>query len=256
LEIEKGRKPMRFEMMRPHQIRTAIEENWPVVLPLGVLEYHGEHLAVGMDTLVVIEMVELMSAEMDMVILPPFYYGAASYAVAPPEGNGSVQVDGDALYPLAREMFISLLRIGFRNIHFFIHHQTENFDVGMPTDLAFKFGARQAIFRFLEKERGEGWWGDDKNTDYYAHHAGGTDPFNWISGHPLMTREIIAQYPFDHADIGETSLLMALCPQGVEMERHAAGPWFTKGADKASVALGEKGRDLILMRMRKVLGGA
>lgn len=44
---------MRYELMLPHQIRTAIDENWPVILPLGVLEYHGEHLAVGMDTLVV-----------------------------------------------------------------------------------------------------------------------------------------------------------------------------------------------------------
>ena len=44
---------MRYELMLPHQIRTAIDRNWPVVLPLGVLEYHGEHMAVGMDTLAV-----------------------------------------------------------------------------------------------------------------------------------------------------------------------------------------------------------
>jgi hypothetical protein len=29
---------MRYEMMLPHQIRTAIEKRWPVVLPLGVLD--------------------------------------------------------------------------------------------------------------------------------------------------------------------------------------------------------------------------
>ena len=57
-------------------------------------------------------------------------------------------------------MFQGLLRIGFRNIHVVVHHQTENFAAGMPTDLAFKFAARQAIFAFLEKERGEGWWGE------------------------------------------------------------------------------------------------
>lgn len=42
---------MRFELMLPHQIKTAIAENWPVVLTVGVLEYHGEHSGVGMDTL-------------------------------------------------------------------------------------------------------------------------------------------------------------------------------------------------------------
>ena len=29
-------------MMPPHQIREAIAGRWPVVLPLGVLEYHSE----------------------------------------------------------------------------------------------------------------------------------------------------------------------------------------------------------------------
>jgi creatinine amidohydrolase len=72
---------MRYEMMLSHQIRRAIQENWPVVLPLGVLEYHGEHMAVGMDTLAVIKVLERLEAEIDLVILPPFYYGAASYAV-------------------------------------------------------------------------------------------------------------------------------------------------------------------------------
>lgn len=49
---------MRYELMLPHQIRTAIAQGWPVVLPLGVLEYHGEHMAVGMDTLAVVKIVE------------------------------------------------------------------------------------------------------------------------------------------------------------------------------------------------------
>jgi len=109
---------MRFEMMFPHQIRQAIVENWPVVLPLGVLEYHGEHLAVGLDTIVVIKLLEEVEQDMNLVLLPPFYYGAASYAVEAPEGTGSLHVDADQLYPFAQGMFTGLLRIGFRNIHF------------------------------------------------------------------------------------------------------------------------------------------
>ncbi len=247
---------MRYEMMLPHQIRRAIEERWPVVLPLGVLEYHGEHMAVGMDTLAVIRMLERIEAGMDLVILPPFYYGAASYAVEPPEGNGSVQVGQQALAPFAGDLFRSLLRIGFRNIHFFIHHQSENFAVGMPTDLSFKFAARQVIFAWLEEQRGEGWWGDSKMADYYAQQAAGDDPFNWIKGHPLMTPEIIAQYPFDHAGIGETSLMLALCPEAVELDRLDEARWYTRTAREASAELGWKGVRLIEEHMRKVLGAA
>jgi creatinine amidohydrolase/Fe(II)-dependent formamide hydrolase-like protein len=246
---------MRYEMMLPHQIRTAIEKNWPVILPLGVLEYHGEHMAVGMDTLAVTKMLDLLEKESDIVILPPFYYGAASFAVEPPEGNGSVHVDSSALHPFARELFTGLLRVVFRNIHVFIHHQTENFTVGMPTDLAFKFAARQAIFAFLEKTRGEGWWGKGEMADYYAQQAGGSDPFNWIKLHPLMTRETIAQYPFDHAGEGETSLMLALCPEAVDMSHlDDRQQWYVKSAAQARAETGSRARDLILAHMKSVMG--
>ena len=134
---------MRYELMLPREIRAAIDGNWPVVLAVGVLEYHGEHMAVGMDTLAVVRILEILETDANLVILPPFSYGAASYAVERPERTGTLHVDAEALMPLAKAMFTGLLRIGFRNIHLVIHHQTENFVAGMPTDLAFKLAARQ-----------------------------------------------------------------------------------------------------------------
>jgi len=244
---------MRYELMRPVHIRKAIDENWPVVLPLGVIEYHGEHLPVGMDTLAVIGCAERLEKEMDLVILPPFYYGAASYAVEGPERKGTVHVDAGVLAPFAKACFLGLLRVGFRNIHFFIHHQSENFEAGMPTDLAFKFAGRQAIFEFLETERGEGWWGDKSMADYYSQHAEGSDPFNWIQGHPLMDQDIIEQYPFDHAGQGETSLMMALYPQQVDMDSFSTEQWYTESAREASKKLGDDGVALILEHMKRVL---
>ncbi len=244
---------MRYEMMLPHQIRTAIDQKWPVVLPLGVLEYHGEHLAVGLDTLVVVRVLEQLESEMDMVVLPPFYYGAGSYTVEPPEGNGTVQVDTDALAPFALHLFRSLLRIGFRNIHAVIHHQSENFLDGMPTDLSFKLAGRRALFDHLLAERGEGWWGDNKMADYYQQHADGDNPFNWIQVHPMMDQSIIEQYDFDHAGIGETSLLMALDPSGVDMTKLSTEKWYLESAQHASVEHGQRAVDLVLERMRNVL---
>ncbi len=80
---------MRYELMFPDQIREAIDKNTPVALALGVLEYHGEHLCPGVDTLVVQRALEMVEKEMDLVLLPPFYYGAGSYAVAGPKGKGA-----------------------------------------------------------------------------------------------------------------------------------------------------------------------
>ncbi|MEO8758536.1 MAG: creatininase family protein [Devosia sp.] len=244
---------MRYEMMLPHQIRTAITERWPIVLPLGVLEYHGEHMAVGMDTLAVTEALARFEREIDIVILPPFYYGAASYAVEPPEGTGTVQVGGEKLVPFAEALFTGLLRVGFRNIHCFIHHQTENFAAGMPTDLAFRFAARQATFAFLERERGEGWWGKGEMSDYYAEHEAGSDPFNWIKTHPLMRKEVMEGYPFDHAGQGETSLMLSMRPDAVDMSRLDKTKWYAASAGEASTDLGNRGRDLILAELRRVL---
>lgn len=245
---------MRYEMMLPSQIRAALDSRWPLVLPLGVLEYHGEHMAVGMDTLAVTGVLDIRK-EMNLVILPPFYYGAASYAVEPPERNGTLHVDAEALLPFARAMFQGLLRIGFRNIHVVVHHQTANFLAGMPTDLAFKFAARQAIFAFLEKERGEGWWGNEKMADYYAQQSAGDDPFNWIKAHPLMTPDAMDGYPFDHAGEGETSLMMALSPAAVDLSRLSEDKWYARSARQASVERGLKGRERILARLRRALGG-
>ena len=244
---------MRYELMLPYQIRKAIDENWPVILPLGVLEYHAEHLGVGMDTFAVTKVVERLEKEMDMVVLPPFYYGAASSAVAAQERNGSVHVDCYELMPFATGLFRSLLKIGFRNVHGIIHHQSENFTQGMPTDLAFKTAARKVIFDFLEKERGDGWWGDEAMSDYYAQHSEGSDPFSWITFHPLMDKTIIEAYDFDHAGIGETSLMMALCPESVDMSHFDESKWFCRTAKDATAEYGEKAVSMIMDRFREIL---
>lgn len=247
---------MRYELMRPEEIRRAIREGWPVALPVGVLEYHGEHLPVGVDGLAVDEALALLELERDLVVLPTFWYGAASYAVAGPEGTGTVHVDAGVVAPFAEALFTGLLRVGFRNIHVLIHHQTENFQAGMPTDLAFRFAGRQAIFAFLEKQRGEGWWGRSDMADYYAAHAVGADPFNWIKAHPLLDAEAIRRFPFDHAGEGETSLMLALKPETVDMGKVEGGPWYTESAARASAETGRLGVDLILARLRAVLVAA
>jgi creatinine amidohydrolase len=245
---------MRYDLMRPHQIRDAIARNLPVVLPLGVMEYHGEHLPVGMDTLAVTRALDRLESTEEVVLLPAFPYGAASHAVAGPSGTGTLHIPSQALTAFAEGLFTALLRAGFRNIHALIHHQTEDFHgQGMPTDLAFRLGARQAIFAVVEAERGEGWWGTDTMRHYYE--GGGTDPFRWIRIHPLLPTGPDLAYPFDHAGAGETALMLALAPETVDPARMAENrSWFTETAPKATTEQGEAGVTLILSHLRKVLG--
>ncbi|MFA6104118.1 MAG: creatininase family protein [Victivallaceae bacterium] len=242
---------MRYELMFPEQIRKAIDENWPVVLSLGVLEYHAEHCCVGVDTLLVARAVEELEKEIKMVILPPFYYGAASFAVDSPERKGTIHVKSEVLNLFGRELFSSLLRIGFRNVYGIYYHQSENFIQGMPTDLSFKLAARQAIFEFLEKEHGEGWWGREDSADYYEkHHGKGENPFNWIQIHPLKHPSCQG----DHAGLTETSLMMAFCPEGVDMAKERK-LWYAKSADGANVEYGMQVKADVMRELRKTLSG-
>ena len=247
---------MKYELMFPDQIRKAIEEHWPVVLSLGVLEYHSEHCCLGTDTLVIVRALEILEKEINIIILPPFHYGAASYAVEPPDRNGTIHIDPDALHPFARQLFTSLLRIGFKNIHAFIHHQSEKFTAGMPTDLAFKFAARQCIFDFLNSTRGEGWWGKDESANYYSEHQKGSDPFSWINIHPFMDEESQRLYPADHAGMQETSLMMAFDPQCVDMTKFVQNRWYTAQASKANLDYGNAAKKLILQYLKATLTGS
>ena len=91
-------------------------------------------------------------------------------------------------------------------------------------------------------------------ADYYARQSVGDDPFNWIKAHPLMRSSFMEGYPFDHAGLGETSLLMALLPKGVDTSRISDEKWYSRSAREASIDLGTKGRDRILEHLRKALG--
>jgi creatinine amidohydrolase/Fe(II)-dependent formamide hydrolase-like protein len=248
---------MRLEHMRPHQIRAAIANNTPAVLAIGVQEYHGEHLPVGVDLLAVTQSLALLEAETPegLILLPAFAYGAASHAVAGPAGTGTLHLDAASFLPMAQALFAGLLNIGFRNIHGVIHHQTENFAQGMPTDLTFRLAARQAVFAHLEATRGLGWWGKGDMASYYEGHAAGDNPFNWIAIHPLMTAEVAQHLPFDHAGEGETALMLALCPDLVEPGRMAQNDtWYTATAPRATTAQGQAGVAVILAHLRGILG--
>ncbi|MBR1966596.1 MAG: creatininase family protein [Lentisphaeria bacterium] len=232
---------MQYLKMLPYQIREAIEKNTPVVFPLGVVEYHAEHLPLGVDCFTCINAIERVEKRHpEIIVLPPFYYGAASLAVAAPEKNGTVHVDALKLVPVAEEIFKGLLRVGFRNIHCFIAHQTEEFNQGMPTDLAFRLAARHTIFDWVEKESGEGWWGTEKFSDYYSN---ANNPFNWIRVHTCRENDESGEharlFPGDHAGKLETSETMAIYPELVELDRIDDTIWFARAGKEASAEYGD-----------------
>jgi creatinine amidohydrolase len=113
------------------------------------------------------------------LVVPPIWYGVASYAVGGPEKN-TVHVDADAFEGYVYCILKSLLSGGWRNIYLLIHHQYEQENL-LPMTLACMKAAKKLTFEYLEETRGRGWWGDNANAAFYAELEKTDSPWKWIT---------------------------------------------------------------------------
>jgi creatinine amidohydrolase len=63
------------ELLRPGQIRSALANKSVVYVPIGALEYHQEHLPIGLDALNAHGLTCLTASKFGGIVLPPIYYG-------------------------------------------------------------------------------------------------------------------------------------------------------------------------------------
>ena len=236
---------MKLHEMRPEQCERAQREKWPLFIPVGTIEYHGEHLPLGVDTIAVNVSLEKVEKRIDCIIAPTIWYGPSSYAVAGPE-KGTIDVDADRFEKYVSEILKGLIENGYRRIVVVIHHQYEMGQL-MPEALTIKKAAASLIFQYLEKERGRGWWGAEEMKTYYEKLSDDENPFNWIRVVPLMSPEIQRKMGYDHAGMLETSLMLAAAPDTVNLTSlENDGLWFTEDATKASVEHGEETMEMIV----------
>ena len=65
----------RLELLRPHEIRAAVDACPVVYLPLGTIEWHCEHLPVGLDALTAHGVCLRAAAAYGGLVYPPLHYG-------------------------------------------------------------------------------------------------------------------------------------------------------------------------------------
>jgi creatinine amidohydrolase len=126
--------------------------------------------------------------------------------------------------------------MGFKWIIVGVHHQqTEG-----PESLAIRQAAVEVTFEQTHAERGDAWWGKTPlpPTDQVFERIQ-----VWPSVLPMAADEGVVMA--DHAGLYETSLLMAVRPELVDMERLGMdAPWYCTTADskarKASAEAGER----------------
>ncbi len=236
---------MKLGFSFPKEIEEAKEKRVPLVIPAGTVEYHGPHCAYGCDTLIVEGLLDRLSKMKNIVIAPSIWYGPSSYAVGGPE-KGTIDVDYDNFEQHIYDILKSLVYGGWRNIYIVIQHQYEEENL-LPMTLCFRKPAMKIVFEYLEETIGRGWWGDNKNKDFYETLEESDSPWNWIKVIPAMNKEIQHETGYDHAGKYECSILKALFPETVDIDRmEGSDEWFIQSARECSVELGDRMVELCL----------
>lgn len=171
---------LQFELLGPADIRAAWQESPIAFVPLGTCEWHGEHLPVGFDALAAHMLCLRAAARTGGLVLPPLYYGTGGGHSAYPY---TVMLEPNELRPLLERTITRLGDFGVRIIALVSGHFA-----GEQAELVQAVAAE-----FSTPERAV--------LGLVA--SGIADP-------PI---------PPDHAALFETSLMAALAPDLVKLDR-------------------------------------
>ena len=228
---------IRMEMTYPRELEKAKKERWPVLIPIGTMEYHSSICPYGCDTLASIGLIDRIAEKIDCVVMPPVWYGVASYAVGGPETN-TIHVDCDTFEQYIYMILKSLMMSGFnRNIYLLLAHQCEDYN---PMGLACMKAARKLIFEYLDKTKGYGWWGKNENKDFYDNMSAEDNPWKWIrvlngtlglTGGKGLQSAKKHHIHGDHAGVCECSYLEYMYPGSIKLDRfNDSDDWFKETA--------------------------
>ena len=106
---------MRFEELTSPEVAALDRDRTILILPLGSVEQHGNHMPLGTDTLLA-QAVSLAAAERlsgHVAVLPPPWYGFSAHHMRFP---GSVTLKTETLMAVAEDVVGSLVGHGFRRI--------------------------------------------------------------------------------------------------------------------------------------------
>lgn len=217
------REKIQWERMLPAEFRAAQAALPVVFLPLGTVEWHGEHNALGLDALKAHELcVHAAHRAGGGVVHPPLYGGMGGL-----DKPATVIMEGEyawenyLLRPWLEKLCSECQRLGFQAAIILTGHYGHNQQIVV----------RETAARMAERLQMP------------------------ILGLPEYWLAQDAGYWGDHAGIGETSLLWHLHPELVAIARIGADPDYGRDgriAQGASAALGQRYAELIIDRLARL----
>lgn len=204
---------IKYEESRPARMRTMIKEYPVAYVPLGALEWHGEHSPLGVDGIKARALCEAAAARTGGVVFPAMFWGAFDTMPFP----FTFHFKAAGLRRQVRETLVQLEGFGFKVIVMLTGHYP-------PTQVKMlKKECRRFNKRGEAKALGVPEQAFATDMDYYG----------------------------DHAGMWETSLMMAVRPELIDLAAMPAGlsvierlkKYGVMGKDpvaKADAGLGEK----------------
>lgn len=169
------------ELLLPYQIDAALAARSVVFLPLGSMEFHSAHLPIGLDGLTAHGVCVRAAAACGGIVLPTLYYGTGGGHTSYP---WTIMAPAETIAVLLRQSLQRLSDFGARLAVLFTGHFADE-QLAMIDLVADDWNAGSTNLRVLA----------------------------------LSVSRTDAAVPPDHAGVFETSLLSAMWPDRVEIDR-------------------------------------
>jgi len=228
-----------YERLTPSEFQDRLKKAPIAYLPLGTLEWHGEHLPLGSDSLQSQTFFTKLAQRVGGIVLPPLflgpdeakkingheYYGMDIFGYLP---NAPQQLNGSA-YWIPSDLFLALIeavlkqirRAGFKIVVTHGHGPSVNLVIKNRGKLSKKFD-----LTIMTVWRGKG----ERDPDM--------------------------EFQYDHAAMNETSIMMALHPNLVHMENLSKDrkkkPLAIIGKDPRIHASAKHGENIIRLHLNRM----
>ena len=197
-KIQKGKnwKIRMYDEMTWPEVELAVRSGAHVMVPVGAIEQHGEHLPLGTDNFQGIEIARraaerLAEEKIPLIPGPVIPFGLKPFLTETPRDYpGTISISSNTLKALLQEVCLELVRTGFRNIYLLQGH-AEN----------------DAIIQTVAKEVTERTQANVLSI-------------NWLIGIRSRYKGILtSSRPQGHGGEGETARMLASIPHLVQMKK-------------------------------------
>jgi creatinine amidohydrolase len=187
-----------YEHQTWKEIAEAVERGAAVAVPVGAIEQHGYHLPLDTDAFFARELCLAGSDGFDVIVGPllPFGYRSRPLSGGGPTFPGTLSLSGGTFTALVREVLESLIGMGFRKLLVYSWHmENQNF-------------VYEAAYLAAEGR-------DDLKVVVLE------TPFDGLSDTAMATMygDEFPGWPAEHASLMETSVMLHMRPELVDMER-------------------------------------